>query len=163
LLHAFVRSVCKSKDLPPFPTAAPKRLDGQLGMSAVLHTRGQTLTRHVHLHCLVPGGALSEQGQWHPARSTYLFPVRALSRHVRGGFVNRLRRAVETSRLTRIKDVAQVDAMLNALMAIDVTVQLPLHRARVRVLRGIGVFLELQCALHALEKGVKRACSMAFM
>ena len=37
--------------------ADPKRLDGQLGMTAVLHTWGQTLVRHVHLHCLVPGGA----------------------------------------------------------------------------------------------------------
>ena len=52
--------------------ADPKRLDGQMGMTAVLHTRGQTLTRHVHLHCLVPGGALSTTGKWHPARSTCL-------------------------------------------------------------------------------------------
>jgi hypothetical protein len=99
--------------------ADPKRLDGQLGMSAVLHTWGQTLTRHVHLHCLVPGGALSEQGQWHPAKSTYLFPVRALSHHVRGAFVSRLRQALEAGHLTRIKDAAQIDAMLDALMAID--------------------------------------------
>ena len=38
--------------------ADPKRLDGQLGMTAVLHTWGQNLAQHVHLHCLVPGGAL---------------------------------------------------------------------------------------------------------
>jgi hypothetical protein len=50
--------------------ADPKRLDGHLGVTAVLHTWGQTLTRHVHLHCLVPGGALSAQGRWHPAEST---------------------------------------------------------------------------------------------
>ena len=49
-------------------------------MSAVLHPWGQTLTRHVHLHCPVPGGALSEQGRWHRVKSTYLFPVaRALA------------------------------------------------------------------------------------
>ncbi len=35
----------------------PKRLDGQLGMTAVLHTWGQNLSQHVHLHCLIPGGA----------------------------------------------------------------------------------------------------------
>ena len=56
--------------------------------------RGQTLTRHVHLHCLIPGGTLGADGQWHPAKSTYLFPVRALSRHVRGCFVSRLRQAI---------------------------------------------------------------------
>ena len=99
--------------------ADPKRLDGQLGMTAVLHTWGQTLTRHVHLHCLVPGGALSEQGQWHPAKSTYFFPVRALSRHVRGGFVRRLRQAIEAGRFERIKDTAQIDAMLDDLMDTD--------------------------------------------
>jgi hypothetical protein len=99
--------------------ADPKRLDGQLGMTAMLHTWGQTLTRHVHLHCLVPGGALSGQGQWHPAKSTYLFPVRALSRHIRGGFVSRLRQAVKDGRLKRIEDPAQVDAMLDALMAAE--------------------------------------------
>jgi hypothetical protein len=38
----------------------PKRLGGQLGMSAVLHTWGQTLIQHVHLHCLVPGGVLTD-------------------------------------------------------------------------------------------------------
>ncbi len=99
--------------------ADPKRLDGQLGMTAMLHTWGQTLTRHVHLHCLVPGGALSEQGHWHAAKSTYLFPVRALSRHFRGGFVSRLRHAIESGRLPRIQDAAEIDAVLDALMNTD--------------------------------------------
>jgi hypothetical protein len=99
--------------------ADPKRLDGQLGMTAVLHTWGQTLVRHIHLHCLVPGGALGADGSWHPARSTYLFPVRALSRHFRGGFVSRLRQAFEDGRLPRIRDRAEVDRVLKALMATD--------------------------------------------
>jgi len=88
-------------------------------MTAVLHTWGQTLTRHVHLHCLVPGGAFAADGCWHPARSTYLFPVRALSRHVRGGFVSRLRRAFEAGRLGRIENPARVAAMLDSLMATE--------------------------------------------
>ncbi|HSQ08875.1 MAG TPA: IS91 family transposase [Chromatiaceae bacterium] len=94
----------------------PKRLDGQLGMTAVLHTWGQTLVRHVHLHCLVPGGALGVDGTWHPAKSTYLFPVRALSRHFRGGFVSRLRRAFEAGQLPRVQDRREVDRVLKALM-----------------------------------------------
>lgn len=97
----------------------PKRLDGQLGMTAVLHTWGQTLTRHVHLHCLVPGGAFAADGSWHAAKGTYLFPVRALSRHVRGGFVSGLRRAFTAGRLKRIEDPAQVAAMLDTLMATE--------------------------------------------
>jgi len=95
--------------------ADPKRLDGRLGMTAVLHTWGQALTRHVHLHCLVPGGALAADGAWHAARSTMLFPVRALSRHVRGGFVSRLRAAAAAGRLEGI-DANTVDAMLDRLM-----------------------------------------------
>jgi hypothetical protein len=97
----------------------PKRLDGQMGMTAVLHTWGQTLMRHVHLHCLVPGGALSAVGDWHPATSTYLFPVRALSRHFRGGFVSRLRSAFAAGRLPRIRDRSEVDRVLKALMGTD--------------------------------------------
>ena len=83
--------------------ADPKRLDGQLGMTAMLHTWGQTLVRHVHRHCLMPGGAFAADGTWHPAKSTSLFPVRALSRHFRGGFVGRLRRAREDGKLSRIQ------------------------------------------------------------
>jgi hypothetical protein len=99
--------------------ADPKRLDGQMGMTAVLHTWGQTLVRHVHLHCLVPGGAITAGCAWHPARSTYLFPVRALSRHFRGGFVSRLRRAFEAGQLPRLRDRAEVDRVLQALMGTE--------------------------------------------
>jgi hypothetical protein len=74
--------------------ADPKRLGGEMGMTAVLHSWGQNLLRHVHLHCLVPGGALSDDQQhWHWAKSTYLFPVRALTRVFRGKMVSALRQA----------------------------------------------------------------------
>ena len=99
--------------------ADPKRLGGQLGITAVLRTWGQTLSQHVHLHCLVPGGAFSPQGRWHPAKSTYLFPVRALSRHLRGGFVSRLRQQIQDGKLPRLKDPAQIGALLDTLMASD--------------------------------------------
>jgi len=98
--------------------ADPKRLDGELGMTAVLHTWGQTLTRHVHLHCLLPGGAFSADGHWRAARSTYLFPVRALSRHFRGGFLSRLRKAIEQGRLPRL-DPARIDPLLDELMGVE--------------------------------------------
>jgi len=57
----------------------PKRLGGQLGMTGVLHTWGQSLCQHVHLHCMVPGGALADDGTWLPARGSYLFP--GITRH----------------------------------------------------------------------------------
>ncbi|MDH4276292.1 MAG: IS91 family transposase [Gammaproteobacteria bacterium] len=95
----------------------PKRLDGELGMVAILHTWGQNLSRHVHLHCLVPGGAWQAQTQrWNAARSTYLFPVRALSRKFRGVMVSALRRAQRDGELFRIAETTQIDHTLDALM-----------------------------------------------
>ena len=97
----------------------PKRLDGQLGMTAVLHTWGEALTRHVHLHCLVPGGALGKDGRWHAASETYLFPVRALSRKFRGHAVAALRAAATAGELDRVTRPGEVAAVLDALMAKD--------------------------------------------
>jgi hypothetical protein len=68
-----------------------RRLGGELGMTAVLHTWGQNLSQHVHLHCLIPGGALQADGRWKPSRGHTLFPVRALSRRFRGAIPPRRR------------------------------------------------------------------------
>lgn len=94
----------------------PKRLNGELGMTAVLHTWGQNLSQHVHLHCLVPGGALGADGTWRTTQGHYLFPVKALSRRFRGRMVGLLRHAAEAGELTRVTRPGDVDAVLNALM-----------------------------------------------
>lgn len=96
--------------------ADPKRLGGQMGMTAVLHTWGQNLSQHVHLHCLVPAGALTSAGEWKAIKGNYLFPVKALSRHFRGHLVSALRQATEAGELSRITRPGEVDALLNALM-----------------------------------------------
>lgn len=67
--------------------ANPRWLGGTPAYSLVLHTWKQDLGRHVHLHALVAGGALSAAGDWLSARPGFLFPVRALSRVFRGKFV----------------------------------------------------------------------------
>lgn len=96
--------------------ADKKRLNGQMGMTAVLHSWGQNLGQHVHLHCLIPGGALSyDHRQWHPAKSTYLFPVKALSRVYRAKMVSGLRRAWQENQLSRVTG-DNVDTLLNRLM-----------------------------------------------
>jgi len=100
--------------------ADKKRLNGKLGMTAILHTWGQTLAQHVHLHCLVPGGALGDNNQqWHAAKSNYLFPVKALSRHYRGNLVSALRSCADQGKLHRITRRNEVDKMLNTLMQKD--------------------------------------------
>ncbi|MCZ6802944.1 MAG: transposase [Proteobacteria bacterium] len=84
-------------------------------MTAVLHTWGQTLNQHVHLHCLIPGGVFTAQGQWRAAKSNYLFPVRALSRRVRGCRVRALRSAYQQGKLHRITRPGEIDQRLGGL------------------------------------------------
>ena len=74
----------------------PRHLGGALGVTAVLHTWGQTLTQHVHVHCVVTGGALAPDGtRWIPARPNFLFPVRALAKVFRGRYLAGLRHAFD--------------------------------------------------------------------
>ena len=73
---------------------------GELGITVVLHTWGQTLNEHVHLHCVVTGGALSEDGEsWHCAVGRYLFPIVALSAEYRDRFCEGLRKLLEKGSL----------------------------------------------------------------
>jgi hypothetical protein len=68
--------------------ADPKHLGAAIGFLAVLHTWGQSLHYHPHLHCIVPGGGLSSDGtRWVPCRRGYLFPVKVLSALYRGIFL----------------------------------------------------------------------------
>ena len=65
----------------------------QLGMIAILHTWGQNLSLHPHLHCIVPGGGIDQNGQWKKQLRSdkYLFPVKALSKVFRAKYVQQLR------------------------------------------------------------------------
>jgi hypothetical protein len=77
-----------------------RHLGGKLGVTAVLHTWDQTLRDHFHLHCLIPGGALSDDGsRWTTASRNFLFPVRALSLVLRAKFLDYLKQAHALSRL----------------------------------------------------------------
>lgn len=96
-----------------------RHLRGELGMTAVLHTWGQNLSRHVHVHCLIPGGVLTGSGEWHKAKSHYLFPVRALSRRFRGRMVSLLRVSANAGELYRVTNSGEVDGVLNGLMQQD--------------------------------------------
>jgi hypothetical protein len=78
----------------------PRHLGAQIGFLAVLHTWGQTLQHHPHVHCVVPGGGLSGDGQhWIPSRSHFFLPVRVLSRHFRRTFLRLLRGAYRHGRI----------------------------------------------------------------
>jgi len=69
----------------------PRWLGGELGITMVLHTWGQKLDQHIHVHCVVTGGALSPEGErWIAAKPGFLFPVRALSAVFRGKYLDEL-------------------------------------------------------------------------
>ena len=78
----------------------PRHLGGDVGGTAILHTWGQNLSQHLHLHCVVPGGALAQDGaRWIAAPPGFLFPVRALARVFRGKYLQALHRAFTAGRL----------------------------------------------------------------
>jgi hypothetical protein len=79
----------------------PRHLGGTIGITAMLHTWGQTLSQHLHLHCLVTGGALAAEGtRWIRGRSSFLFPVRALATVFRAKYLAGLQRAWDDGQLT---------------------------------------------------------------
>jgi hypothetical protein len=81
--------------------ADPRHLGARIGITAVLHTWGSALTHHPHVHMIVPGGGLSEDGgRWISARPRFLLSVKVLSRLFRGQFLAMLAEAQAQDRLT---------------------------------------------------------------
>jgi len=80
--------------------ADPKRLGARLGITTVLHTWGSALTHHPHIHCIVPGGGLSLDGErWVACKSGFFLPVRVLSRLFRRLFLDKLSAAHDAGQL----------------------------------------------------------------
>jgi len=72
----------------------PKNLGARIGFLAVLHTWGQNLYDHPHIHCVVPGGGLSVDGtRWVSCRKDFFLPVKILSALFRGKFLHYLKKA----------------------------------------------------------------------
>ena len=70
--------------------ADKKFLGATLGFTSVLHTWGQNLSFHPHIHCIIPAGGLSRLGAWVSSRKKFFIPVRILSRKFRGKFLHLL-------------------------------------------------------------------------
>jgi hypothetical protein len=80
--------------------ADPKHLGAEIGFFTVLHTWGQNLMFHPHLHCVVPGGGLSPDGdRWVSCRPGFFLPVRVLSRLFRRLFLELLQQAFDADQL----------------------------------------------------------------
>jgi hypothetical protein len=89
---------------------APKHLGATVGVIGILHTWGQNLMDHPHLHCIVTGGGLSSDGTWKPCRRGFFLPVRVMSALFRGKFLDILKDSfkkdelVFPNRLRHLKD-----------------------------------------------------------
>lgn len=100
--------------------ADPRRLGARIGVLAVLHTWSQTLELHPHLHCIVPGGGLSLDGQrWVPtSRPDYFLPVQVLAALFRGKFLAGVKTAFQTGQLIlpeSLRDPAGFQALVDRL------------------------------------------------
>lgn len=91
---------------------AQRYLGGKIGVTAVLHTWGQTMQHHIHLHCMVTGGALvsiATGDVWHSANPGFLFPVVELSAAFRNAFCKGLTRLVKRGELRFVGACTTVD------------------------------------------------------
>jgi hypothetical protein len=100
--------------------ADPRHLGAQLGFIGLLHTWGQTLHHHPHIHYVVPGGGLAEGGKrWMACAKGFFLPVKPLARLFRGKFLAYLRQAFESGRLIFQGELAALatDQVFDALLA----------------------------------------------
>ena len=127
--------------------ADPQHLGAEIGVLSILHTWGQTLVRHPHVHCVVPAGGLSSDHQrWiRPQHAGFFLPVKVLSRVFRGTFVEQRRRAYRRGQLDltgateHLRDPAQWHAFVNALFETDwVVYAKPAFGGAAAVLRYLG-------------------------
>jgi len=89
--------------------ADPRHLGAEIGFIAVLHSWGQNLQYHPHLHCIVPGGGLSfDQSRWVACRKGFFLPVRVLSRLFRRLFLEELKQAYDQGQLRFFGDMANL-------------------------------------------------------
>ena len=91
-----------------------KHLGAEIGFISILHTWGQTLQPHPHIHCVVPGGGLSpDHERWRSTPAHFFLPVRVLSRVFRGKFVAGLRRAFRAKQLAFFGDCLSLASQRN--------------------------------------------------
>ena len=127
--------------------ADPQHLGAEIGVLSILHTWGQTLVRHPHVHCVVPAGGLAPDHQrwvW-PKYADFFLPVKILSRVFRGKFVEALRRAYGRNELDlsggteHLRDATQWQAFIDALFQTDwVVYAKPAFGGASAVLRYLG-------------------------
>ena len=82
-----------------------KYLGGEIGFFSILHTWGQNLIYHPHIHCVVTGGGLTELGKWVEKEEDFFIPVKVMSRKFRGKFLNYVKRSKKLKFFGENKDL----------------------------------------------------------
>ncbi len=126
--------------------ADPRHLGAKVGFLSILHTWGQNLLLHPHVHCVVPAGGLTpDQSHWVHPRYAFFVPVKVLSRVFRGKFVEGLRRAYRRRKLVfggvtaTFKDPKRFAALVRTLFRQDwVVYAKPTFGGPTQVLRYLG-------------------------
>lgn len=98
-----------------------KYLGGTPGIISVLHTNGQDLTFHPHVHCIVTGGGLSKEGKWitqKREKGNFLFPRRAMEKIFKGYFLEQLK-ALKTSKNLKLKDENEFEKTISEVQFIQ--------------------------------------------
>jgi hypothetical protein len=92
----------------------PKYLGATTGVTTVLHTWGQNLSFHPHVHCIVPGGGLSNDGlRFVHSRKKFFIPVKVISKKFKGKFLYYLEKAFEEGKLSFFNDAAMLSLKSN--------------------------------------------------
>jgi hypothetical protein len=106
--------------------ADTKRLGADIGFITLLHTWGQNLCDHPHIHCIVPGGGYDEPGKrWKPCVNGFLFPIAVMRKLYRGKVMAMFKEAVNTGRITlhgelrQYADAAVMKRLVNQLYQTD--------------------------------------------
>lgn len=85
-----------------------KYLGANIGFTAVLHTWGQNLSLHPHIHCIIPGGGLDSLKRWRSSKKKFFIPVKAASKMFRGKFLELLKSEFDKTRLEDRKQFQEI-------------------------------------------------------
>ena len=142
--------------------ADPKHLGADIGLTAVLHTWGQNLDHHPHVHCIVPAGGVSPDGEsWVRCRPDFFLPVRVLSRLFRRLFLNASWRCMRAGELQFFGDLAQLRGPRDAFSAYLA----PLRKSEwvvyaKRPFAGPQPSLGVSCALHPSRRHLQQPAAV---
>jgi hypothetical protein len=111
---------CVKETLLSFGQDKRSRLEAKIGVIAILHTWTQQMEFHPHIHCIVPGGGLTNTGEWKPVkRKKYLFCVKAMSNVFKEKFCGHLKKLYNQLHMPQnmpaIKNKAQFDCFVNTI------------------------------------------------